>query len=264
MALLKNTHESLSESISRLPPKGPERNNSMKLSPYGAPTATISAPAEEFLASLFIILHKYQLLDPPPFVGDLFILLFTRYILPDQPRNPPQRPRDWSHKPRFCYRHNPSRDRIHGTCYECGLMQDFIRASDQKQGRFTYTKKIRSHLESVLPSQHYRCATDTTRGQGGCQTLVVTKISKDSEFNEDMRKFAADMRQYEQRLMSFQRPFVRRIVGSETYNRLIMMETAPSAVPTAHVSTKRAADESPDQPASTRQRTDVVIDLTED
>ena len=58
--------------------------------------------------SLVIILHKYSLLDPPPFVKDLFILLFTRYSLSDQPKNPPQRPHGWSHKPRSCYKHNPS------------------------------------------------------------------------------------------------------------------------------------------------------------
>lgn len=259
MALLRNTHESLSDSISRLPAKGPKRNNSVGPWSYGAPT-----PGEGFLASLVIILHKYQLLDPPPFVGDLFILLFTRYIQPHQPKNPPPRPSGWSHKPRFCSRHDPSRGKIHGTCHECGLMQDFIRASDQKQGRFTYAKKIRSHLEMVLPREHYRCATDTTRGQGGCQTLVVTKIGKDTEFNEDMRTFIAEVRQYEQRLLPFRQPVVRRILGNLVYGELMLEGPDPSAMPPGPVSTKRAADESPDQPASTRQRTDDVIDLTED
>lgn len=259
MALLRNTHESLSDSISRLPAKRPERSNSVRPWSSGAPT-----PAEGFLASLVIILHKYQLLDPPPFVGDLFILLFTRYIQPHQPRNPPQRPSGWSHKPRFCNRHDPSRDKIHGTCHECGLMQDFIRAPDQKQGRFTYAKKIRSHLEMVLPSQHYRCATDATMGQGHCHTLVVTKIGKDTEFKEDMRKFEGEMRQYQQRLLPFRQPVVRRILGNLIYEQLILEGPESSAVPTGSVSTKRAADESPDQPASTRQRTDDVIDLTED
>lgn len=262
MTLLRNSHENLSEAISRMPPKGSERNNTQELWPYGAPGSTHRAPAETFLESLVIMLHKHQLLDPPPFVRDLFVLLFTRYILPDQPKNPPQRPLGWSHKPRFCYRHNPSRDKIHGVCYECGLMQDFILAPDQKQGRFTYAKKIRSHLESVLPREHYRCATDTSRGQGGCQTLVVTKISKETEFGEEMQKFNAKVRQYEQRLLSFRQPVVRRLLGNETYKSLIMLETAPPTVSAVPVPTKRAADESADQPASTRQRTEEVIDLT--
>ncbi|KAK7707661.1 hypothetical protein SLS64_007181 [Diaporthe eres] len=262
MTLLRNTHENLSEAISRLPPKGPGHNNTQVPWPYGAPSMTGRVPAEEFLVSLAIILQKHQLLDPPPFVGDLFLLLFKRYILPDQPKNPPQRPLGWSHKPRFCYGHNPSRDKIHGTCYQCALMQDFILSPDQKQGRFTHAKKIRSHLESVLPSQHYRCATDTTRGQGGCQTLVVTKISRDSEFKEDMKKFDDQVRQYEQRLLSFRQPVVQRLLGDETYKSLIMLETGPPTVSAAPLSTKRAAGESSDQPASTRQRTEEVIDLT--
>lgn len=262
MTLLRSSHESLSEAISRLPPKSPEHNNTQQPWFYGAPAATHRAPAEDFLVSLVFILHKYQLLDPPPFVGDLFVLLFTRYILPDQPKNPPQRPLGWSHKPRFCYGHNPSRDKIHGTCYQCALMQDFILAPDQKQGRFTHAKKIRSHLESVLPRQHYRCATDTTSGQGGCQTLVVTKISKDSEFKEEMTEFNNKLRRYEQRLLSFRQPVVQRLLGDETYKSLIMLETGPPGVSTVPVSNKRAASESTDQPASTRQRTEDIIDLT--
>lgn len=262
MTLLRHSHENLSEAISRLPPKGPERNNTQVLWPYRGPAAIDRAPAENFLISLVIMLDKFQLLDPPPFVGDLFLLLFTRYILPDQPKNPPQRPFGWSHKPRFCYRHDPSRDKIHGVCYECGLMQDFIRAPDQKQARFTYAKKIRSHLEMVLPREHYRCTTDTTRGQGGCQTLVVTKISKDTEFREEMREFDGKVRRYEQRLLSFRQPVVGRLLGDDTYKSLIMLETGPPGASAAPVSSKRAAGESLDQPVSTRRRTEEVIDLT--
>ncbi|KAG6360927.1 hypothetical protein INS49_011995 [Diaporthe citri] len=142
------------------------------------------------------------------------------------------------------------------------VSNDFILAPDQKQGRFTYAKKIRSHLEMVLPREHYRCATDTTAGQGRCQTLVVTKISKETEFKEEMKKFDDEVRQYEQRLLSFRQPVVQRLLGDETYKSLIMLETGPPDVSTVPVSSKRAADESPDQPASTRQRTEEVIDLT--
>lgn len=206
IGLLSNSHENLSEAISRLPARDPGLHNTMA---YGVPKVTDRAPAEQFLALLVIILHKYSLVDLPPFAKDLFLMLFTRYILPYQPKNPPQRPHGWSHKPRFCPRHNPkdtSRGNMHGNlCYECGLMQDFIRAPDQALGRFTYARNIRSHLESVLPSRHYRCATDTAKVRGSnCQTLVVTKLGKDTEFMEDMEKFSAKMRLYEQRLLPFQ------------------------------------------------------------
>ncbi|KAL1874850.1 hypothetical protein Daus18300_003391 [Diaporthe australafricana] len=143
-------------------------------------------------------------------------------------------------------------------------MQDFIRAPDQALGRFTYAKNIRSHLESALPRQHYRCTTDTTKVRGNCQTLVVTKIGKDTEFIEDMKKFHDKVRLYEQRLLSFRQPFVRRLLGDEIYRSHILTETTPPAVSTAPASNKRAASESPDQPASTRQRTDDVIDLTDE
>lgn len=262
MALLKNTYEHLSEAIGRLPPRGPERENTMDMWPYGKPTTATRGPAESFLVFLISIFHTHPLLDPPPFVRDLFVLLFTRHILPDQPKNPPQRSRGWSHKPRFCYRHNPSRDKIHGTCHECALMQDFILSPDQRQGRFSYGKSIRSHLESALPSEHYRCETDTTRAPGGCHTLVVTKIGKDTEFKEEMGKFNAKVRNYEQRLLPFRKPAVQRILGDETYKSLIMLETTPSATSSVPVSNKRAAGESAGQPASTRQRMDDVIDLT--
>lgn len=258
MSLLRHSHENLSEAITRLPPKDPERNNSMAPWPYGPSRATSPAPSERLLISLVMILQKYQLLDPPSFVGDLFMLLFTRYILPDQPKNPPQPSLGWTHKPRFCYRRNPSRDNNHIDCHECGLMQDFILSPDQEQGRFTYAKKIRSHLEHVLPSQHYRCRTDTTRGQGGFQTLVVTKISKDTEYNEDIKNFCNKVRQYEQRLLPFRQPVVRRLLGDEIYNSLIMLGPAPAVLG------KRAAYESLDQPASSRQRMGNVIDLTEE
>lgn len=261
MALLKNTYERLSEAIGRLPPRGPERENTMDMWPYGKPT-TAQAPAESFLVFVINIFHTRPLLNPPPFVRDLFLLLFTRHILPDQPKNQPQRPRGWSHKPRFCYRHNPSRDKIHGTCHECALMQDFILSPDQRQGRFSYGKSIRSHLESALPREHYRCETDTTRVPGGCHTLVVTKIGKDTEFKEEMGKFNTQVRKYDQRLLPFRKPVVQIILGDETYNSLIMLGAATPAVPSVPVSNKRTAGESADQPASTRQRMDDVIDLT--
>lgn len=260
--LLKNTYEQLSEAIGRLPPRGPQSNNTMEMWPYGKPTTTARAPAESFLEFVINIFHARPLLDPPPFVRNLFVLLFSRRILPDQPKNPPQRPRGWSHKPRFCYRHNPSRDKIHGTCHECALMQDFILSPDQRQGRFSYGKSIRSHLESALPSEHYRCETDTTRAPGGCHTLVVTKIGKDTEFKEEMGKFNAKVRNYEQRLLPFRKPVVQRILGDETYNSLIILGTATPAISCVPMSKKRTAGESADQPASTRQRMDDVIDLT--
>ncbi|KAI3391104.1 hypothetical protein diail_7955 [Diaporthe ilicicola] len=273
MQLLSNSHENLSEAISRLPPRDPRaaRHNIMGLGPYGVPNVTNCVPAEDFLASLVVILHKYQLLDPPPFCKDLFLLLFTRYILPDQPQNPPQRPHGWSHKPRFCSRHDPrssSRGNMHGNlCYECGIIQDFIRAPDRSVGRFTYAKKIRSHLEYMLPREHYRCETDMEKVPGSnCQTLVVTKIGRDTEFKEDMKKFGGEMQLYEQRLLPFRQPVVRRLLGNETYRSLILMEgtAAPAVSGTAPASSKRAASGSPEgQPASTRQRrTDDVIDLT--
>lgn len=264
MSLLRYSHQSLSKAISRLPPKHPEGNKTAIPQPYGIPPTTRRAPAEEFLASLATILQMQSFQDPPPFVRDLFILLFTRYILPDQPRNPPQRPLGWSHKPRFCYAHNPSRDKIHGTCHQCGLIQDFIRAPDQAQGRFSYSQKIRSHLEMVLPREHYKCTTDTTRGPGGSYTLVVKKISKDTEFREDTREFADEVRRYEQRLLPFRQLVVERLLGSDTYKSLITLESAPPDVSTAPAPTKRAAGESADQPPSTRQRTADVIDLTEE
>lgn len=264
MSLLKNSHERLSDAISRLSAKGLERNTPMRPWRYGVPPAMERAPAEEFLGSLVVILHKYSLLDPPPFVKDLFMLLFTRYVLPDRPQDRPQRPIGWSHKPRFCSGHNPSRDKIHGTCYECGLIQDFIRAPDQAQGRFAYAQKIRSHLERVLPGEHYKCVTEKSGGSGNCHTLVVTKIGKDTEFKEEMRKYDGEMRNYEQRLLPFRQPVVKRLLGSDTYKSLITLETAPSGVSTAPVPTKRAAGESADQPPPSRQRTADVIDLTEE
>lgn len=264
MSLLRNSHQSLSEAISRLPPKRPEGNKPARMQPYGVPPATHRAPAEEFLATLVAILQKHSLMDPPPFVRDLFILLFMRYILPDQPKNRPQRPVGWSHKPRFCSRHNPSRDKIHGTCHECALIQDFIRAPDQAQARFCYGQKIRAHLEMVLPREHYKCTTDTTRGPGGSYTLVVKKISKDTEFREEMRLFDDEVRKYEQRLLPFRQLVVERLLGSDTYKSLITLQTAPPGDSTTLAPTKRAAGESADQPASTRQRTTDVIDLTEE
>lgn len=263
MGLLRKTYENLSEAISHLPPRETERDNTAAgLRHYGVPNVMDHAPAEEFLSSLVVIMHKYQLMDPTPFLKDLFLLLFTRYILPDKPKNPPQGPQTWSHKPRFCYKHNPSRDKIHGTCHECALIQDFIRAPDQVKGRFTYNKKIREHLQYMLPSQHYRCATDTTRGQGGCQTLVVTKIGKDTEYKEEMKEFGNRMRLYEQRLLGFRQPIVQRLLGNDAYRSLIMLNSASNAASAAFVPTKRAGGENQDQPASTRQRTDDVIDLT--
>lgn len=258
MALLKNTYEQISEAIGRLPPRGRKRERTVDMWP------TVRGPAENFLVFVINIFHTRQLLDPPPFVRDFFILLFTRHILPDQPKNPPQRPRGWSHKPRFCSRHNPSRDKIHGTCHECALMQDFIRSPDQRQGRFSYGKSIRSHLECELPREHYRCETDTTRAPGGSHTLVVTKIGKDTEFKEEMGEFNAQVRKYEQRILPFRKPVVQRILGDETYKSLIMLETAPSAASSVPVSNKRAAGESAGQPASTRQRMEDVIDLTDE
>lgn len=261
MELLRNSHESLSEAYRRFPQKG---SNHARLRPWGAPVVTDRAPGEELLVALVVIMHKYQLVDPPPFVRDLFLLLFTRYILPDQPNNPPQRPRTWRHKPRFCYKHDPSRDKIHGTCHQCALIQDFIRAPDQAKGHFSYGKEIRRHLESVLPSQHYRCATDTTSGKGRCHTLVVTKIGKETEYKEEMKEFEDKMRLYEKRLLGLRQPIVQRLLGNETYQSLIMVDSAPYAASATHVPAKRGAGESQDQPASTRQRTDDVIDLTEE
>lgn len=143
-------------------------------------------------------------------------------------------------------------------------MQDFILAPDQRQARFTYAKKIRAHLEMVLPRRHYRCETDTSGGHGYCHTLVVTKIGEDTEFDEDMELFAADMRRYEHRLMPFRQPVVRRILGNETYKRLIMVEPVSTAMTNVPVSTKRAADDVADQPASKRQRMEDAIDLTDE
>lgn len=92
----------------------------------------------------------------------------------------------------------------------------------------------------------------------------MTKISKDSEFKEEMAEFNDKLRRYEQRLLSFRQPVVQRLLGDETYKSLIMLETAPPSVSTAPVSSKRAAGESLYQPAFTRQRTEEVIDLTEE
>ncbi|POS71299.1 2OG-Fe(II)oxygenase [Diaporthe helianthi] len=140
---------------------------------------------------------------------------------------------------------------------------DFIRAPDQAVGRFTYSKHIRSHLEAVLPSQHYRCATDTTKVPGtNCQTLVVTKIGVDTEFVEDMQIFSDKMRMYEKRLLIFRQPIVRGLIGDENYRSLIMMEAETRAISTATASNKRNASESLGPPASTRQRTGDVVDLT--
>ncbi|KAG8162497.1 hypothetical protein KVR01_008262 [Diaporthe batatas] len=141
---------------------------------------------------------------------------------------------------------------------------DFIRAPDQVKGRFSYGKEIRRHLESVLPSIHYRCATDTTSGKGNCHTLVVTKIGKDTEYKEEMRVYEDKMRLYEKRLLSFRQPIVRRLLGNETYQSLIMVDSAPYDASTTSVPSKRSAGESQDQPASTRQRTEEVVDLTEE
>ena len=94
----------------------------------------------------------------------------------------------------------------------------------------------------MLPSQHYRCATDTRRGQGHCQTLVVTRIGKDTEFKEGMKKFEDNMRQYEQRLLSFRQPVVTKLLSNEAHKSLIMLKPTCPCVSTAPMPAKRAAD----------------------
>jgi hypothetical protein len=161
MELLRNTHESVVVAILRMPPKSSEPENAQGLRQYGVPNRTGILPAERFLASLVTMMQRHSVVDLPPFLRDLFLLLFTRYILPDQPKS------------------------------------------------------------------------------------------------------TAEMRLYEQRLLVFRQPVVQRLLGDETYQSMIMLGCA-RATPAAHVPAKRAAEESQGQPASTRQRTKEVIDLTGD
>ena len=255
MELLRKSYENLSEAISRLPPTDPKRH----ITDNTQGRYAILRPqhmendnelAKDFLASLVNFFQRCLHSDPPSFVKDLFLMLFTRYILPDHPGNPPPRPNGWSRKQRFRY----------SSCDHCARMQDYISSPTQIQGRFPFNQKIRHHLERVLPRQLYQCETDTA-SWGRSYVLVVTKIGGDTEFDEEMKKYDKKLQLYERWLLSFRRPVMQRLLGDGTYRSLILMETAPPAVSTGPVSTKRAASESPDQPAPTRQRADGVIDL---
>lgn len=192
---------------------------------------------------------------PPAFVQKLFLLLFNRYIQRDHPGSPPDQPTTttWSHKPRHCAKGV--------SCNSCKIIQNFIIAPDRPEATFidhrNYPRNFRKHIEDMLPKQHFSCTMTSQKYYGRfVNALKIIKRSVHSVHEELKQIFADKLRVYEKGLLPFRQPVVQRILGDETYKELIMLESAQSAESDAPVSgTKRSAEESPDQPAPTRQRT---------
>lgn len=91
-------HDTLAREIYQLQPTGRQirESSAVQVQSLRGPDSIEASPADKVLYSIVQVLKKYQPVNFPASVKELFILLFTRYVLVDRPITPP-RPYERSH-----------------------------------------------------------------------------------------------------------------------------------------------------------------------
>ncbi|KAL7628616.1 hypothetical protein AAE478_000131 [Parahypoxylon ruwenzoriense] len=122
------------------------------------------------------------------------------------------------------------------SCVDCSRLNQFLRNPDQQVGRFPMGKGRRQHLHTHLDAIQADC-THTTERYGNPQTLVVTKVTTQSEAHIAEwweRRLAA-----ENYLEAFDQEKLRIVLGDQ-FDRIVSMKEleredppAPAPVPAA-------------------------------
>src|SRR5579871_1131932 len=134
----------------------------------------------------------------------LFTVLLKKFISQAY-KEKPIKPSGWSMKPRGC------------GCKDCIGLDSFITNSTIQSMRFTMAQKRRYHLQSRVYAGAFTTETDT---RGNPQSLIVKKISKNSEYEVDYRLWQSNCSSMRNMLAELRGPFMKKLLG-HSYEDLI-------------------------------------------
>lgn len=136
--------------------------------------------------------------------------MLGKFVLAGIPPCPSKEAR-WAYKRLGCH------------CADCQRLDEFLLSRTEQHGWFQMGEPRRRHLQERLSKDsRLRCGLDRTRSDGyGAYTLVVTKMVK--AYDADLTFYRTAKAKAEQRVLPLRGDYLRRMLGTDTYDKYVMM-----------------------------------------
>ncbi|KAJ8122089.1 hypothetical protein ONZ43_g1627 [Nemania bipapillata] len=169
--------------------------------------------AEEMLGSICEDFEKSKMPPSQP-ARDFVIAVLKKFVLTDLPKCP-QQPEGFVHQQRGC-----------GKCQHCQELDDFLVSPREREREFLKGPRIRTHMESRLPSHLFQCtAQNVTQGKKQQYLLKVVKLGREHEVAIDA--YNQDLRYILTKVQPFRTEYMKQLLGDDAYGELIMLANLP-------------------------------------